>query len=198
MKMRSGLLGAAVTAAVALHLVAILAARGVPLVGTGALARAVSESLDDPELAEVSSRDPVRVMLGVAERGPVAAPGPRAVLDPLAVRRRPDLGAEWPDLEARLEAARGFFMPPPELASRSEGGEGEGREPLRLSPPGSGLPPPPSWADREVAGLAIPLDVKVTMRRLPARFLPPPTLRLAAKAARPEPSWAARPATSST
>ncbi len=177
MKLRLDILALAVAAAVALHIAAVLATRSLPLVGTGRLAEAAADLLHDPELAEVSPRDPLRVMLGVAVRGPVAAPGPRAVLDPLGVRKRPDLGAEWPDIEARLEAARGLFMPPPELAS-------EAKEPLRASPPEG----TPSWADREVADAAIPLEVKVTMRRLPARFLPPPPLAAAAKAARPDAS----------
>ncbi len=177
MKLRLDILALAVAAAVALHLAAVLATRSLPLAGTGRLAAAAADLLDDPELAKVSPRDPLRVMLGVAERVPVSAPGPRAVLDPVTVRRWPDLGAEWPDADARLEAARGLFMPPPELAS-------EAKEPLRASPPEE----TPSWADREVADAAIPLDVKVTMRRLPAKFLPPPPLAAAAKAARPEPS----------
>ena len=177
MRLRLDILAVAVLAAVAFHVAAVLATKRVPLVGTGRLAAKASEDLRNPEVADVSPRDPLRVTLGVAQRGPVATPGRRAVLDPASVRRAPGLGPEWPDDGARLEAARGLFMPPPELSA-------EGTEPLRGSPTGSAVP---SWADREVADIAIPLYAPVAARRLPRRFLPPPPLSSAAEAARPRP-----------
>lgn len=175
MKLRLDILALAVCAAVGLHLAAALATKSLPLVGSGRLGRAAGEMLDDPELAAVSRRDPVRVVLGSAERGTVSTPGPRAVLDPLNVRRPPDLGAEWPDVGPRLEAARGIFAPPPELAR-------EGAHPLRIARPGGGVPSSRAWADYEMVDAAIPLGAKVVMRRLPGRFRAPPTLAAALEA----------------
>jgi hypothetical protein len=176
-RLRLDVLAAAVLAAVALHVAGALATRRVPLVGTRRLAARAREDLRNPEVADVSARDPLRVTLGVARKGPVSAPGRRAVLDAASVRRAPELGAEWLDHGARLGAARGLFMPPPELPA-------EATEPLDGSPTGSAVP---SWADREMAHVAIPLARPPAARRLPRRFLPPPPLSSAAEAARPGP-----------
>jgi hypothetical protein len=176
-RLRLDILAVAVLAAVTLHVAAVLATKRVPLVGTGRLAAEASEDLRNPEVADVSPRDPLRVTLGVAQRGPASAPGRMAVLDPASVRRAPGLGAEWPDRAARLEAARDLFMPPPGLPA-------EGTEPLGASPTGTTIP---SWADREVADIAVPLSAPAAARRLPRRFLPPPPLSSAAEATRPAP-----------
>ena len=180
MRVSPGAIVVAVAAAAVLHLAALLATGTVGLVGTGRLAEVASVSLDAPEIAGVSPREPLRVALGAAERGAGAPPGPRAVLDPSALRRRPVLGGEWPDADARLETVRSLFMPPPELAS-------EGLEALRALPPGTGEGATPSWADREASQVAVALGVEAATRPLPARLMPPPALAAAAEASRPGP-----------
>jgi hypothetical protein len=175
LRLRALPLALAAAAAIALHLVAVFLGRGLPLAGTGSLAETVSRIAGRPEIARVSDRDPVRVVIGRAEKVPAEGLGPRALLDPASSREAPRLGADWPSSEERLAAARALVSPPRRARD-------EALAPLRAG--SERRAGPPDWADGAASLAAVDLEVRTATRPLGARLLPPPSLAGAAETGR--------------
>jgi hypothetical protein len=170
-----------VSIAVWVHLLAALAFHRAPLLGAGEFSSAVAGLAGRKELAPAKRPEPLKVALGEAERVPHEGPGPRARLDPAAVRRPPGLGPPLPDERLRVALARPLFDAP----------EREVTAALRVLPPGSATL---AWADEEVSGASIDLASRKVVRTLPPRFLPRASLRSAARRARlaPDPTRASQ------
>ena len=185
MRLRWGLVAAAVAAAALAHLAVAIFVRGAPLLGAGGFAREIAAISGEPDPRDDAGAPPLRVSLGAAERPAGHAPGPEAVLDPEPVRRPPQAGVEWPRLpalEERLSACAAALSAEPN----------EDRAAPRVVPAGVALPfatgaRGASSMDRRASSDALALDVKPATRVIPARFAPGPrpSLALAAGAVRP-------------
>ena len=157
MPVSKGLAAASVVVALLLHLAASGVFRNAPLAGMRRFGEDVAAITGRPELAGVEEADPVRVVLGKAARAPFEGPGPRATLDPRAIRRPPSLGSAQPDFDQRVALAYDLFSPRKEEPS----------VPLRVQPPQS---EPPSWFDSELSLAAVELNVRPVVRKLAGRF----------------------------
>jgi len=133
--------------------------------------------------AAAPAQYPIRVAIGTAQRAPASGPGPKAVLDPAAIRRPPALGSEWPDADERLRTAQRVFLPP----------TAEGTEPMRSdAPAGTRERVPdagsrgrgPSWVDAEFSENVSTVRALAATTKLPARFLAAPSLGEAAAGGR--------------
>jgi len=146
-------------AAGALHLVFVLAFGRTPVIGTTAYSEDVATLTDRPEIADRSGSSPMRVVLGSVEKTPIEGPGPRAALDPAAVRRPPSLGPMTADVEARLGQVYPMF------AVRRN----EPSSPMKAQLPLSGTP---SWMDDELSRATAIAGAKRVVHALGARELP--------------------------
>ena len=158
MRPNGGLVALSIAAAIGLHVAGTLALRTTSVAGMETFRGDVAELSGLPELALPSPANPIRVVLGRAERAPFESPGPRASLDPSAMRRPPSLGPLPPDSERRLEQVLRLFAP-----RRSETAGS-----MVAELPETGVP---SWSDAAVSMDAIDLGLKPVTRRLGARFV---------------------------
>jgi len=175
----------AVAAAAVAHVVAARVVRRTPLLGAGGFTREMAEALDRPWAEVDEGGRPLRVSFGVAERSPERAAGPGLALDPVPLRRPPDVGAQWPSLPGLVERLAA-------CAAELSREPGEERDALRVSPPGLAIPfakrsPAFSFMDSAAARDALALRVVAGTRPLPGHFraTEPPSLARAAELRRP-------------
>ena len=158
MRTNGGLVALSLAAAVALHLAGTLVFRSTTVAGMATFRADVAALAGRPELAYATKAEPIRVVLGRAERAPFESPGPRASLDPSTVRRPPSLGPVPPDDRARLAQVLRLFGPSASEIAAS----------MAAELPDTGVP---SWGDTEVSLSAIDLGLKPVTRRLGAHFV---------------------------